>query len=126
VLSQVKSIIRTIYSTPSKHGSAIVETVLGTPELRAKWELELAEMRERITDLRMQLAGALKQATSKQDFSFMTSQIGMFSFSGLTAKQAVRLREEFGVYIVESGRINVAGLNSSNLERVCSAIAAVL
>lgn len=126
VQSQIKSIIRTIYSTPSKHGSAIVETVLGTPELRAKWELELAEMRERITELRMQLAGALKQATAKQDFSFMTSQIGMFSFSGLTPKQAVRLREEFGVYIVESGRINVAGLNSSNLERVCSAIAAVL
>lgn len=126
VQSQIKSIIRTIYSTPSKHGSAIVETVLGTPELRARWEVELAEMRDRIADLRMQLAAGLKSATCKQDFSFMTGQIGMFSFSGLSPKQAVRLRDEFGIYIVESGRINVAGLNSSNLDRVCSAIAAVL
>ena len=89
-------------------------------------ELELAEMRERIAELRLKLAAGLQQATRKQDFSFMTGQIGMFSFSGLTAKQAVRLREEFGIYIVESGRINVAGLNASNLPRVCAAIAEVL
>jgi aspartate/tyrosine/aromatic aminotransferase len=126
VQSQIKSIIRTIYSTPAKHGSSIVETILGTPELRQRWELELAEMRERIAELRLKLAAGLQQATRKQDFSFMTGQIGMFSFSGLTAKQAVRLREEFGIYIVESGRINVAGLNASNLPRVCAAIAEVL
>ncbi len=126
VLSQIKSIIRTIYSTPPKHGGSVVETVLGTPELRTRWEVELAGMRERISDLRNQLAAGLKQATTKQDFSFMLGQIGMFSFSGLSAPQAIRLREEFGIYIVESGRINVAGLNSSNLQRVCEAIAAVL
>lgn len=126
VVSQIKAIIRTIYSTPGKHGSAIVETILGTPELRRTWESELAGMRERITDLRLKLAAELKQATSKQDFSFMLGQIGMFSYSGLTPKQAVQLRDEYGIYIVESGRINVAGLNSGNLSRVCEAIAAVL
>ncbi|MFN5321293.1 MAG: amino acid aminotransferase [Planctomycetota bacterium] len=126
IQSQIKSIIRTIYSTPAKHGSSIVETILGTPELRRQWESELSEMRERIAELRLKLADGLKRTTSKQDFSFMTGQIGMFSFSGLTAKQAVRLRDEFGIYIVESGRINVAGLNSANLPRVCEAIAAVL
>jgi aromatic-amino-acid transaminase len=126
VLSQLKIVIRTNYSNPPTHGGAVVATVLGTPELRALWEQELGEMRVRIKEMRQKLVEGLKAAGVKQDFSFITQQIGMFSYSGLSKDQMVRLRTEFGVYGTDSGRMCVAALNHHNVAHVCQAIATVL
>ena len=126
VLSQLKIVIRTNYSNPPTHGGAVVATVLGNPELRALWEKELGEMRVRIKDMRQKLVDGLKAAGVKQDFSFITQQIGMFSYSGLSKDQMVRLRSEFGVYGTDSGRMCVAALNNNNVAHVCKAIATVL
>ena len=126
VLSQLKIAIRTNYSNPPTHGGAIVATVLGTPELRAQWEQELGEMRVRIKAMRQQLVDGLKDAGVKQDMSFITSQIGMFSYSGLNKDQMVRLRNEFGVYGTDTGRMCVAALNSQNIGHVCASIAKVV
>lgn len=126
VLSQLKITIRTNYSNPPTHGGAAVATVLGTPELRELWEQELGEMRERIKTTRQQLVDGLKAAGVTQDMSFITTQIGMFSYSGLSKDQMVRLRSEFGVYGTDTGRMCVAAINSGNIEHVCKSIAAVL
>jgi aromatic-amino-acid transaminase len=126
VLSQVKRVVRTNYSNPPTHGGAIVTDVLTDPKLRQLWEEELAQMRERIRLMRHQLVDKLKALNVKQDFSFVARQRGMFSYSGLTAQQVDRLRDEFGIYAVSSGRICVAALNSGNIDRVVKAIAAVL
>ncbi|WP_028008313.1 aromatic amino acid transaminase [Solimonas flava] len=126
VLSQLKIMIRTNYSNPPTHGGAVVAAVLNTPELRAQWEQELAGMRQRIKLMRSQLVEGLKAAGVQQDMSFITQQVGMFSYSGLSKEQMQRLRSEFGVYGVDSGRICVAALNSKNLDYVCKAIAAVI
>ena len=126
VLSQLKIAIRTNYSNPPTHGGAIVATVLGTPELRTLWEQELGEMRVRIKAMRQQLVDGLKAAGVKQDMSFITSQIGMFSYSGLNKDQMVRLRNEFGVYGTDTGRMCVAALNSQNIGHVCASIAKVV
>jgi aromatic-amino-acid transaminase len=126
VLSQVKRVIRTNYSNPPTHGGAIVAAVLTTPELRKIWEDELTGMRERIRTVRQGLADALKTAGAAQDFSFIVKQRGMFSYTGLSAAQVERLKTEFGIYAVSSGRINVAALNSKNLPVVAQAIAAVV
>jgi aromatic-amino-acid transaminase len=126
VLSQLKIVIRTNYSTPPTHGGAVVTAVLGNPELRARWEKELAEMRVRIKAMRQELVDGLKAAGVKQDMSFITSQIGMFSYSGLSKDQMVRLRDEFGVYGTDTGRMCVAALNSKNIDHVCAAIAKVI
>ena len=126
VLSQLKIVIRTNYSNPPTHGGAVVATVLNTPELRTLWEQELGEMRVRIKDMRQKLVDGLKAAGVKQDFSFITQQIGMFSYSGLTKDQMVRLRSEFGVYGTDTGRMCVAALNNHNVGHVCKAIATVL
>jgi aromatic-amino-acid transaminase len=126
VLSQLKITIRTNYSNPPTHGGAIVATVLGTPELRAQWEQELAEMRVRIKQMRHKLVDGLKAAGVKQDMGFITSQIGMFSYSGLSKDQMVRLRNEFGVYGTDTGRMCVAALNSKNIDHVCASIAKVV
>jgi len=125
VLSQLKIAIRTNYSNPPIHGGAVVAAVLGNPELRAQWEAELAEMRVRIKAMRQKLVDGLKAAGVKQDMSFITSQIGMFSYSGLSKDQMVRLRNEFGVYGTDTGRMCVAALNSKNIDYVCQAIAKV-
>jgi aromatic-amino-acid transaminase len=125
VLSQLKIVIRTNYSNPPTHGGAIVATVLGTPELRQQWEQELAGMRSRIKQMRQRLVDGLKAAGVKQDMSFITSQIGMFSYSGLSKDQMVRLRNEFGVYGTDTGRMCVAALNSRNIDHVCASIAQV-
>ncbi|MEY3969173.1 MAG: hypothetical protein RL617_186 [Pseudomonadota bacterium] len=125
VLSQVKRTIRTNYSNPPTHGGAVVAMVLSTPELRATWEAELAQMRDRIKTMRQGLVDGLKAEGLKADFGFVTSQRGMFSYTGLSEKQVDRLRDEFGVYAVGTGRICIAALNSGNLGRVCKAIAAV-
>ena len=130
VLSQVKRVIRTNYSNPPTHGGAIVAAVLTTPEFRKIWEDELTGMRNRIRTVRQGLADALKAAqaanSAAQDFSFIVKQRGMFSYTGLTKEQVERLKTEFGIYAVSSGRINVAALNTKNLPIVAEAIAAVV
>jgi aromatic-amino-acid transaminase len=126
VLSQLKIAIRTNYSNPPIHGGAVVAAVLNNPELRAQWEGELAEMRVRIKAMRQKLVDSLKAAGVTQDMSFITTQIGMFSYSGLTKDQMVRLRSEFGVYGTDTGRMCVAALNSKNIDYVCASIAKVM
>jgi aromatic-amino-acid transaminase len=126
VLSQLKIMIRTNYSNPPTHGGTVVAAVLGTPELRAQWEKELGEMRVRIKQMRVALVDKLKAAGVKQDMSFITDQIGMFSYSGLSKDQMVRLRDEFSVYGTDTGRMCVAALNSKNIDYVCQSIAKVI
>ena len=126
VLSQLKIVIRTNYSNPPTHGGAVVAAVLGNPELRALWEKELGEMRVRIKAMRQKLVDGLKAAGVQQDMGFITTQIGMFSYSGLSKDQMVRLRSEFGVYGTDTGRMCVAALNSKNIDYVCASIAKVM
>ena len=126
VLSQLKIVIRTNYSNPPTEGGAVVAKVLTTPALRQQWEEELGAMRVRIKAMRQKLVDGLQAAGVQQDMSFMTQQIGMFSYSGLTKEQMLRLRSEFGVYGTDTGRICVAALNSQNVGYVCQAIAKVL
>jgi aspartate/tyrosine/aromatic aminotransferase len=124
--SQVKTIIRANYSNPPAHGAKVVATVLGDDVLRAQWIDEVADMRKHIHGLRQLMVKTLKDIGVERDFSFIETQNGMFSFSGLTPEQVAQLKEVHGIYIVGSGRINVAGLSSKNMETVCKAIASVL
>ena len=126
VLSQLKIVIRTNYSNPPIHGGAVVAAVLNNPSLRAQWEQELGEMRARIKVMRKSLVDGLKAAGVKADMGFITTQIGMFSYSGLSKDQMVRLRSEFGVYGTDTGRMCVAALNSKNIDYVCASIAKVM
>ena len=126
VLSQLKIVIRTNYSNPPTHGGSVVAAVLGNPELRALWEIELGEMRVRIKAMRQKLVDGLQAAGVQQDMGFITHQIGMFSYSGLSKDQMVRLRTEFGVYGTDTGRMCVAALNSKNIDYVCASIAKVI
>ena len=126
VLSQIKSIIRTNYSNPPTHGGAVVAAVLSTPELRQMWETELAGMRDRIRAMRSALVEKLKAKGTKQDFSFILKQRGMFSYTGLSAEQVARLQNEFGVYAVGTGRICIAALNTKNIDYSVDAIVSVL
>lgn len=125
-LSQVKIVIRTNYSNPPAHGARIVSTILSSPELRAEWETELDAVRARIQEMRRQFVAELHARGVERDFSCLADQNGMFSFTGLTKEQVHRLRNEYSIYIVDSGRINMAGLTRSNLPVVCQAIASVL
>lgn len=124
--SQLKIAIRSNYSNPPAHGAKIVETILSNPELRAEWENEVKEMRERIKTMRNLLVTKLKELGVNQDFSFINEQNGMFSFSGLNKEQVNKLKTQFGVYIVGSGRISVAGITTHNIDALCTAIAGVL
>ncbi|MEO9102750.1 MAG: amino acid aminotransferase [Burkholderiaceae bacterium] len=126
VLSQLKVMIRTNYSNPPIHGAMVVAMVLDTPKLRALWEQELAQMRDRIKSMRQRFVDGLKAAGVVQDMSFITGQVGMFSYSGLSREQMVRLREDFAVYGTDSGRMCVAALNSHNVDHVSDAVAQVL
>jgi len=126
VLSQLKIAIRTNYSNPPIHGGSVVAAVLNTPEWRSLWESELAGMRVRIKEMRQKLVEGLKAAGVQRDMSFITQQIGMFSYSGLSKDQMIRLRSEFGVYGTDTGRMCVAALNSKNIDHVCASIAKVL
>jgi len=126
VLSQLKVVIRTNYSNPPTHGGQVVATVLNTPALRAQWEQELAGMRVRIKQMRSLMVQKLKAAGVKQDMGFIEQQVGMFSYSGLTKEQMVRLRGEFAVYGTDTGRMCVAALNSRNVDHVCASIAKVI
>ncbi|WP_299005192.1 amino acid aminotransferase [uncultured Shewanella sp.] len=124
--SQIKSTIRALYSNPPAHGGLIVSTILADSELKALWLSELKEMRERIAQMRALFVQSLKDCGVSQDFDFIAKQNGMFSFSGLNKTQVARLKDEFGIYIVGSGRISVAGMTKTNMPVICKAIAAVL
>jgi aspartate/tyrosine/aromatic aminotransferase len=126
VMSQLKLVIRANYSNPPAHGGGIVMTVLQDPELRAKWEIEVADIRDRINGMRHLFVDTLKAKGVSRDFSSIIQQRGMFSFSGLTKEQVEVLREKHAIYIVGSGRINVAGMTEANMDRLCEAVASVL
>ena len=126
VLSQVKRVIRTNYSSPPTHGSQAVSMVLTTPDLRAMWEAELGQMRDRIKVMRRQLVDKIRALRADFDFSFVVEQRGMFSYSGLNREQVRRLREEYSIYTIDSGRICVAALSSRNIDYVAKAVASVL
>jgi aspartate/tyrosine/aromatic aminotransferase len=125
VQSQIKSVVRANYSNPPSHGGLIVATILGDPALRAQWEDELARMRNRINGMRELFLATLRQKGVPGDYSFITRQLGMFSFSGLKPDQVERLRKDHAIYVVGSGRINVAGMTPGNMDAICTAIAAV-
>lgn len=124
--SQVKAIIRSVYSNPPAHGSAVVTTILNSPELYQEWLNEVADMRNRIQEMRTLFVETLKEYGVQQDFSFISRQNGMFSFSGLNKNQVEKLKTDFGIYIVGSGRISVAGMTKANMQPLCKAMAAVL
>jgi aromatic-amino-acid transaminase len=126
VTSQLKRVVRTNYSNPSSHGGQIVALVLGDSELHARWEVELAEMRTRIQSMRKLFVQKLQERGIERDFSFIANQKGMFSYSGLELEAVRRLRSDFGIYIVDSGRICVAAMNENNIGPVADAIAKVL
>ena len=126
VMSKLKALIRANYSNPPAHGAKIVAQVLNDPKLMAQWHEDLSEMRERIKEMRKDLAAELKALGAKKDFDFVTQQKGMFSFSGLNPEQVQRLKDEFGVYIVKSGRMCVASLNKDNVKYTAEAIKEVL
>ena len=126
VQSQVKAVIRANYSNPPSHGGSIVTTILNDAALRAQWESELAQMRNRILSMRTVFVDTLKNLGVSQDFSFIARQRGMFSFSGLTKDQVEALKQKYSIYIVGNGRINVAGMTPSNMPILCAAIKSVL
>jgi aromatic-amino-acid transaminase len=126
VLSQLKRIVRTNYSNPPTHGSQLAAGVLASPELRALWEQELGAMRERIKQMRRELVAKIKQCVPDAGLDFVLTQRGLFSYSGLTKEQVLRLRKEYSIYAVETGRICVAALNSGNIDYVAQAIAKII
>lgn len=126
VLSNLKRVVRTNYSNPPTHGGQIVATVLGDPQLKALWDRELGGMRERIKAMRKRLVDNIHARVPGTDFSFVLEQRGMFSYSGLTKEQVRRLRAEYSIYAIDTGRICVAALNSKNVDYVADAIAAVI
>jgi aromatic-amino-acid transaminase len=126
VLGQLKATVRRNYSSPAIHAAGVVSRVLTDPLLRQSWEADVAAMRERILAMRRSLHAVLSAKKPGRDFGYFLSQRGMFSYTGLSAVQVDRLREEFAVYLVRSGRICVAGLNTGNVERTATAMAAVL
>ncbi len=126
VLSQLKRIVRTNYSNPPTHGGQIVAAVLGNPALKSQWERELAGMRDRIKAMRKQLADGVRARVPGANWDFVLKQRGMFSYTGLTKEQVQRLRKEYSIYSIDTGRICVAALNSGNIDYVADAIAAVI
>lgn len=124
--SQIKTVIRSNYSNPPAHGAAIVTTILNDAELYKQWDQEVADMRERIQEMRDLFVATLKEKGVQGDYSFISRQNGMFSFSGLSVEQVNRLKEEFAVYIVGSGRISVAGMTKENMQPLCNALAKVI
>ena len=126
VLGQLKATVRRIYSSPPNFGAQVVATVLGDDRLKASWLAEVESMRKRILTMRQELVDVLKEAVPGHNFDYLLKQRGMFSYTGLSAAQVDRLREGFGVYLISSGRMCVAGLNASNVHRVAQAFAAVM
>lgn len=125
-LSHIKTVIRANYSNPPAHGAEVVATILGDPALRAMWEAEVAEMRDRINEMRHLFVETLNEKGVERDFSFIARQRGMFSFSGLNPAQIQALKERYGIYAVGSGRFSVAGMTAQNMDYLCTAIADVL
>ena len=126
VVTQAMSTARSIYSMPPAHGALLVSMVLGDEALRNQWQMELEEVRQRIVSMRQLLCGSLKNNAAGMDFSHIEKQKGMFSFLGITTPQLERLRSEFGIYIVSSTRINLAGVNSNNIGHLTESLQAVL
>lgn len=126
VLSQLKRVIRTNYSNPASHGAQVAALILSDPALRGRWEAEVAEMRNRIKSMRTLFVQTLADKGVKQDFGFITRQNGMFSYTGLARETVQKLRRDYSLYIVDSGRICVAAMNDKNLPAICEAIAAVV
>lgn len=126
VYSQVNNVVRTIYSVPPDHGAVVVNLILNDPELKAAWRLELAAMRERLREMRVLLNDALREKAPDHDFSHLVRASGMFCFLGVTEDQVARLKKDFGVYMVNSSRINIAGITAHNVHYLADAIAAVL
>jgi aspartate/tyrosine/aromatic aminotransferase len=126
VYSQVNNVVRTIYSVPPDHGAVVVSMILSDPELKAAWRLELAAMRARLREMRVLLCDALKERAPDHDFSHLVRATGMFCFLGVSAEQVARLKKEFGVYMVDSSRINIAGITAGNVNYLADSIAAVL
>jgi aromatic-amino-acid transaminase len=124
--SQIKTVIRSNYSNPPAHGAAIVTMILNDEQLYKQWDQEVADMRNRIQEMRDLFVATLKEKGVAGDFSFISQQNGMFSFSGLSVEQVNRLKEEFAVYIVGSGRISVAGMTKENMSPLCNALAKVI
>ena len=126
VAAQAMSVARQIYSMPPAHGALLVSLILGDKQLRANWEAELTEVRTRIQSMRSLLADNIQQNAAGIDFSHIKQQKGMFSFLGLNTAQLDQLRDEFGIYIVSSSRVNLAGINSSNIDYLSDSIISVL
>ena len=126
VFTHIKLVIRRCYSNPPAHGSELVTTIMNDSQLRSLWEDEVKSIRDRIRQMRQLFVQTLKEKGVTGDFTFITKQNGMFSYSGLTKEQVDTLREKYSIYIVGSGRINVAGMTADNMDRICEAIAAVL
>ncbi len=126
VYSQVNNVVRTIYSVPPDHGAVVVATILNDPELKAAWRVELATMRARLREMRVLLNDALTARAPEHDFSHLVRAVGMFCFLGVTAEQVARLKKDYGVYMVDSSRINTAGITAHNVNYLADAIAAVL
>ena len=126
VLGQLKATVRRNYSSPPNFGAQVVAAVLGDSELKASWLAEVEEMRTRILAMRHELVNVLKETVPGGDFDYLLKQRGMFSYTGFSPAQVDRLRDEFGVYLIASGRMCVAGLNSGNVRRVAQAFAAVI
>jgi aspartate/tyrosine/aromatic aminotransferase len=126
VNSQVNAFVRTLYSVPPDHGAAVVSIILNDPELRAEWVVELNEMRARIKNMAALLEDTLRTKAPDHDFSHLTRSNGMFCFLGITPAQVERIKKDFGVYMVGSSRINIAGITANNVEYLASSIAAVL
>jgi len=125
-LSQLKQTVRANYSNPPRHGAATVALILGDPVLRAQWETEVTAMRERISSMRRSFVEGMSKTNATRDFSFLLNQKGMFSYTGLTAMQADWLKTERAIYLVGTGRINVAGINESSMKFLCQSIAECL
>lgn len=126
ITSQLKTMVRAIYSSPPSYGAQLVHYVLADDELRAEWEAELAEMRDRIKDMRSKFVSLLNEKQDKVDFSFINNQAGMFSYSGLSADQVTKLKKDYAIYTVDTGRICIAALNDQNIELAADAVVNVL
>jgi len=124
--SQVNNLVRTIYSVPPDHGAAVVALILDNEQMRDAWVVELVEMRERLRDMRVLLNNALIEKAPDHDFSHLVRATGMFCFLGITAAEVARLKHDFGVYMVDSSRINVAGITPQNVAYLADSIAATL
>jgi aspartate/tyrosine/aromatic aminotransferase len=126
VTSQASQIVRTLYSVPPDHGAAVVSIILDDESLRSNWVIELAEMRQRLSKMRERLESALREEAPDHDFSHLVRATGMFCFLGVTPEQVARLKKDYGIYMVDSSRINVAGITESNVGYLAASIAAVL